>query len=389
VVGAGRDLCGSSSPFAVCRHALRDFCASVRNASSIPRGPRKRNQDLKNYIRIFKKRWEGKPSRNPPGKATPSCPRGPAPRRGGSAHGSCTHGPEGCRGGGDDAGSLAEMRGPGGGCGAPSRDARGDAGPGGAMRGGMRGPGGAMRGGMRGPGGAMRGGMRGSERGCAARDSPPELAQGLAELGVVQMRVLVGQLPAGGLRPHHEGVHGPLDVRLGLERSVAADGHGHQAPVVALQHLRDGVADAGGEALVHLGRVHLGAQRSGAGRARGGCGGAAQTLGAGGGERRVRVRVDVGHGAGGARGAARSLQRFVVLLGHVEHGEEGGEGQSRPGGEDGARGEAAGAAHPFRGHPKSEENRFKKIKKENKKAKKNKKAQPRKISRERNKKRRK
>ncbi len=43
--------------------------------------------------------------------------------------------------------------------------------------------------------------------------SPPQFAQGLAELGVVERGILVAQPPPGGLGPHHEGVHGALHVR--------------------------------------------------------------------------------------------------------------------------------------------------------------------------------
>lgn len=82
--------------------------------------------------------------------------------------------------------------------------------------------------------------------------SPPEFAQGLAELGVVQVGVLVGQLPPRGLRPHHEGVHGPLHVRLALVPVVHAHRHGHQSPVVPVQHLTHRLPDADGEAVVLL-----------------------------------------------------------------------------------------------------------------------------------------
>ena len=42
--------------------------------------------------------------------------------------------------------------------------------------------------------------------------SPPELAQGLAELRVVEAGVLVTQPPPRRLGPHHERVHRPLHV---------------------------------------------------------------------------------------------------------------------------------------------------------------------------------
>ncbi len=51
--------------------------------------------------------------------------------------------------------------------------------------------------------------------------SPPEFSEGLAELGVVQVWILIRQLPARGLSPNHEGVHGSLDVRLALDRAAA------------------------------------------------------------------------------------------------------------------------------------------------------------------------
>lgn len=73
--------------------------------------------------------------------------------------------------------------------------------------------------------------------------SPPELPQRFAELRVVQMRVLVGQFPSCGLRPHHERVHGPLHVRLGLVSRVHAHWHGHEGPVVTVEHLAHRLAD--------------------------------------------------------------------------------------------------------------------------------------------------
>ncbi|KAK9395577.1 Cullin-1 [Crotalus adamanteus] len=60
-----------------------------------------------------------------------------------------------------------------------------------------------------------------------------------------------------GMAGHLEGVHGPLDMRLGLQRPVAPHWHGHQAPVIALQHLRDSILDAGGEALIPAWRSSL------------------------------------------------------------------------------------------------------------------------------------
>ena len=73
--------------------------------------------------------------------------------------------------------------------------------------------------------------------------SPPQLAQGLGELSVVQVRVLVGQFTSCGLGPHHECVHRPLDVRLALFTPWRTCGHGHQRPVISLEHLTDGVLD--------------------------------------------------------------------------------------------------------------------------------------------------
>ncbi|XP_017719296.1 PREDICTED: uncharacterized protein LOC108523282 [Rhinopithecus bieti] len=90
----------------------------------------------------------------------------------------------------------------------------------------------------------------GPEPGPGRPHSSPQLAQHLVELGVVQVRVLVSQFEARCLCPHHERVHGPLQVRLGFERATT-----HQAPVVALESLRHGVADAVREALVCLLRL--------------------------------------------------------------------------------------------------------------------------------------
>lgn len=46
-------------------------------------------------------------------------------------------------------------------------------------------------------------------------------AQALADLRVVHLRVLLGHLPPLSPRPHHEGVHGPLDVVHRLGHAVA------------------------------------------------------------------------------------------------------------------------------------------------------------------------
>lgn len=79
---------------------------------------------------------------------------------------------------------------------------------------------------------------------------PPQFAQSLAELSVVQMRILVRQLLPRCLRPNHKRVHRPFHMRFALQPSLPLRGHGYQRPVVTLQHLRHRVADAGGEALI-------------------------------------------------------------------------------------------------------------------------------------------
>ena len=110
---------------------------------------------------------------------------------------------------------------------------------------------------------------------------PPKFAQSLAEFCVVQVRVLIGQLPPCSLSPDHERVHGSLDVWFIFAGAVDAHRHGHQRPVVALQHLGHGVSDAHGELLflalllvlcaqeeVVVGRPGVLSVRAGAGRAR-------------------------------------------------------------------------------------------------------------------------
>lgn len=72
---------------------------------------------------------------------------------------------------------------------------------------------------------------------------PPEFPQGFAEFCIVEMWVLVRQFPPGGLSPHHERVHGSLDMWLVFAGAVQSDGHGHQGPVVTLQHLRHRISD--------------------------------------------------------------------------------------------------------------------------------------------------
>ncbi len=73
---------------------------------------------------------------------------------------------------------------------------------------------------------------------------PPKFAQSFAELGVVEVRILIRELPARRLRPHHKRVHRSLHVRLVFVRAVHSHRHGHQRPVVAFQHLRHRISDA-------------------------------------------------------------------------------------------------------------------------------------------------
>lgn len=89
---------------------------------------------------------------------------------------------------------------------------------------------------------------------------PPEFSECLAELRVVKVRVLIRQLPPSSLSPHHERVHWSLNVGLILGRSVNAHRHGHEGPVVTLEHLGHGFADASGK-LVFLVLLEV-AQRS-------------------------------------------------------------------------------------------------------------------------------
>lgn len=79
---------------------------------------------------------------------------------------------------------------------------------------------------------------------------PPQPPQSLAELGVVQMRILVCQLLARSLCPHHEGVHRPLHMRFVLQSSLPRGGQGDQRPVITLQDVRHRVVDADWEALL-------------------------------------------------------------------------------------------------------------------------------------------
>lgn len=79
--------------------------------------------------------------------------------------------------------------------------------------------------------------------------SPPELAQRLAELGVVQVRVLVGRFLRAACAHTMKAFMG-RDVGLALAGAVDAHRHGHQSPVVAAEHLADGLADAHGEFVI-------------------------------------------------------------------------------------------------------------------------------------------
>ncbi len=116
----------------------------------------------------------------------------------------------------------------------------------------------------------------------------------------MQVWILIRQLPARGLSPNHEGVHGSLDVRLVLDRAAAPRRHGHQGPVVALQHLGHRVPDARREPLVLALQLRDHERRVAAG--------------SGGGCRRVRVRLLRGHGAGRAGWTARRLRAGLILL---------------------------------------------------------------------------
>lgn len=66
----------------------------------------------------------------------------------------------------------------------------------------------------------------------------------------MQVWVLVGQFPARRLRPHHEGVHGPLHMRLVLASRVHSHWHWHDGPVVAVEYLTHCISDFDGETLV-------------------------------------------------------------------------------------------------------------------------------------------
>lgn len=133
---------------------------------------------------------------------------------------------------------------------------------------------------------------------------PPQLPQSLAQLGVVQVWILIRELSAGSLRPNHERIHGSLDVRFILQGSVPPHGHGHQGPVVSLEDLRDGVPYASREPVVVLG-VQLLAQTGEQGpmavraRRRG---------------RSVRVGLVLGHGAVGAGWTAGLVADTLVML---------------------------------------------------------------------------
>lgn len=110
---------------------------------------------------------------------------------------------------------------------------------------------------------------------------PPKFAQGFAEFRVVQMRVLISQLPPCSLSPDHECVHGSFDMRFTFTGAVDAHRHGHQRPVVTLQHLGHRISDTHGKLFffalllviwthkeVVIGRSGILSVRTGSGRAR-------------------------------------------------------------------------------------------------------------------------
>lgn len=139
--------------------------------------------------------------------------------------------------------------------------------------------------------------------------SPPEFAQSFAEFRVMEVGVLVRELSACRLCPDHEGVHGSLHVRLVFTGAVHADRHGHEGPVVPLEHLGHRVADAHRELAVVF--VLLAAVRS------------QQAV-----LRRARV-LGVGAGSGGARGptgvlrharARRPGEAFLLVVSHLQVG---------------------------------------------------------------------
>lgn len=66
------------------------------------------------------------------------------------------------------------------------------------------------------------------------------------------MRILVCQLFARSLCPHHEGIHRPLYMRFALQFSVPMRGHSNQLPVITLQDARHRVTDADWKALIVL-----------------------------------------------------------------------------------------------------------------------------------------
>ncbi|KAJ8897810.1 hypothetical protein PR048_003163 [Dryococelus australis] len=70
-------------------------------------------------------------------------------------------------------------------------------------------------------------------------NSPPEFAEGLAELGVVQLRVLIGQFSPRRLRPYHEGVHWPLHVQLPLVRRCPGENTVQQSHHQLLKAVHD------------------------------------------------------------------------------------------------------------------------------------------------------
>src|SRR6218665_2061031 len=66
---------------------------------------------------------------------------------------------------------------------------------------------------------------------------PPKLSECFAELCIVHLRVLTGEITPGRLRPYHEGVHGPLNATLRRLSFTSLRRKRDAAPVVALQHL--------------------------------------------------------------------------------------------------------------------------------------------------------
>lgn len=90
--------------------------------------------------------------------------------------------------------------------------------------------------------------LRGSE---VMHNSPPQFAQSLGELSIVQVWVLVSQLPPCCLSPHHEGIHRSLDVWLPfLSTGRIPCRHRNQCPVITVQDMTDRILDLSREGLV-------------------------------------------------------------------------------------------------------------------------------------------